>query len=129
MEHEWGKECYVERCTRKERMGMIWWRAGIWKLRRIRKGFERGRCPLCLGEEGAKHIILECCETKKWREKYVHSNWLNMNEDLTYKKITCCNNAKRLKAIGKYLFKSKFKWESKVKGAYNMTVIGFAERE
>jgi hypothetical protein len=57
-------------------MGIIWWKAGIWKLRGIRKGFERGRCPLCLGEEDAKHI-LECSETKKWREKYVHSNWLN----------------------------------------------------
>jgi hypothetical protein len=68
MKHEWGKECYVEKCTRKERMGIIWWKAGIWKLRGIRKGFERGRCPLCLGEEDAKHITLECCETKKWRE-------------------------------------------------------------
>jgi hypothetical protein len=99
------------------------------ETKRDRKGFERGRCPLCLGEEGAKHIILECCETKKWREKYVHSNWLNINEDLAYKKIISCNNATRLKAIGKYLFKTKCKWENKVKGDYNMTEIGFAERE
>jgi hypothetical protein len=62
-------------------------------------------------------------EAKKWREKYVHSNWLNINEDLAYKKIISCNNASRLKAIGKYLFKTKCKWESKVKGAYNMTEI------
>jgi hypothetical protein len=84
---------------------------------------------ISLGEEGAKHIILECCETKKWWEKYAHSNWLNINEDLAYKKIISCNNASRLKAIGKYLFKTKCKWENKVKGAYNMTEIGFAVRE
>jgi hypothetical protein len=64
MKHEWGNECYVEKCTRKERMGIIWWKAEIWKLRGIRKGFERGRCPLCLREEDARQIILECCETK-----------------------------------------------------------------
>jgi hypothetical protein len=29
MKHEWGKECYVEKCTRKERMEIIWWKAGI----------------------------------------------------------------------------------------------------
>jgi hypothetical protein len=116
-----GKECYVEKCTRNERMGIIWWKAGIWKLRGIRWGFERGRCPLCLGEEDAKHIILECCETNKWREKYVHSNWLNINEDLAYKTITSCNNANRMKALGTYLFKTKCKWENKVRGDHNPT--------
>jgi hypothetical protein len=59
MNHEWGKESYIEKCTRKERMGIIWWKAGIWKARGIRMGFERGRCPLCLGEEDAKHIVLK----------------------------------------------------------------------
>jgi hypothetical protein len=59
MKHEWGKESYIEKCTRKERMGIIWL-----KLRGIRRGFERGRCPLCLGEEDAKHILLKCPETK-----------------------------------------------------------------
>jgi hypothetical protein len=24
MKHEWGKESYIEKCTRKERMGIIW---------------------------------------------------------------------------------------------------------
>jgi hypothetical protein len=50
-------------------MGIIWLKAGIWKLRWIRGGgFERGRCPLCLGEEDAEHILVKCSETKKkWR--------------------------------------------------------------
>jgi hypothetical protein len=38
-------------------MGIIWWKAGIWKLRGIRRSFEGGRCPLYLGEEDAKHIV------------------------------------------------------------------------
>jgi hypothetical protein len=46
MKHEWGKESYTGKCTRKERMGIIWCKAGIWKLRGIRRGFKRGRCPL-----------------------------------------------------------------------------------
>jgi hypothetical protein len=55
--NEWGKESYIEKCTRKERMGIIWLKAGI------RRGFERGRCPLCLGEGDAKHILLKFPET------------------------------------------------------------------
>jgi hypothetical protein len=31
MKHEWGKENYTEERTRKERMGIIWLKAGIWK--------------------------------------------------------------------------------------------------
>jgi hypothetical protein len=64
MKYEWGKESHSDKCTRKERMGIIWLKTGIWKLRGIGRGFERGRCPLCLGEEDAKHILLKCSETK-----------------------------------------------------------------
>jgi hypothetical protein len=49
----WDREDYVM-CV----MGIAWFRAGIWKLRGIRKGLEIGRCPLCNGEEDAVHIIL-----------------------------------------------------------------------
>jgi hypothetical protein len=52
MKQVWGKESYIEKFTIKERMGIIWWKTGIWKLRKIRRGFERGRCPLCLWELG-----------------------------------------------------------------------------
>jgi hypothetical protein len=43
MKHEWGKESYIEKWTRKERMGIILWKEKNWKLRGIRRGFERGR--------------------------------------------------------------------------------------
>jgi hypothetical protein len=43
-----------------------------------------------------------------------------MNEDLVYKKITGCTDVNKIK-LGKYLFKVKCKWESKVKGDVNST--------
>jgi hypothetical protein len=101
---------------KKERIGILWLKAGFWKLRRIRRGSDRGRFPPCLGEMEAKHIMLKCPETKKWREELVCNKWLNINEDIAYRKIIICNNVTKLKVIGNYLFKTKCKWETEVKG-------------
>jgi hypothetical protein len=60
--------------------------------------------------------LLKCSETKKWREEGVNSNWLNINEDLAYRKIISCKNVNKIKSLGKYLFKTKCKWENKIKG-------------
>jgi hypothetical protein len=49
MKQERGKESYTDECTRNERMGIIWLKAGIWKLRGIRRVVDKGRCPLFLG--------------------------------------------------------------------------------
>jgi hypothetical protein len=38
-----------------------------------------------------------------WREEWVNSNWLNINEDLVYKKIICCTNVNGIRLLGKYL--------------------------
>jgi hypothetical protein len=46
----------------------------IWKLKGIRRGLEKGRCPLYWGEEDVKHILLKCKESKKWREEWINSN-------------------------------------------------------
>jgi hypothetical protein len=119
IKYEWGKECYIDKCTRKERIGIMWLKAGIWKLKGIRRGLEKGRCPLCWGEEDVKHILLKCKESKKWREECANSNWPNINEDLIYKKIICCTNVNRIKLLGKYLLKVKCKWENKVRGDLN----------
>jgi hypothetical protein len=79
--------------------------------------FERGRCPLCLGEDYDKHILLKCSETKKFREECVNSNWLNINEDLANRKIISCTNVNKIKSLGKYLCRTKCKWEkTKLKG-------------
>jgi hypothetical protein len=116
---EWGKEGYIEKCTKKERIVVIWWKAGIWKLKGIRGDFEKGRCPLCGGDEDEKHILLKCKESKKWREEWTKSNWLSMNEILVYRKRIGCMDANKTKLLGNYLFKVKCKWEHKVKGDVN----------
>jgi hypothetical protein len=49
MKHELDKMSYTDECTRKERMGKIWLKVWIWKLRGIRRELERGRCPYVWG--------------------------------------------------------------------------------
>jgi hypothetical protein len=56
---------YVKCCSRKERLGIAWWRVGIRKLKEIRRGLKKGRCPLCYELEDTKHILLICTETRK----------------------------------------------------------------
>lgn len=43
-------------------------KAGIWKVKGIRRGIDKGNCPLCLGNKGAKRIPLSCRREKgeKW---------------------------------------------------------------
>jgi hypothetical protein len=60
-----AKKSCIDGIMRKERIGIIWLKTGIWKLKEIRRGFERGRCPLCLGKKDAKHKLLKC-KMKKW---------------------------------------------------------------
>jgi hypothetical protein len=47
-------------------------KAGVWKLRGIRRGWEKGTCPLCRGNEDAKHVLLSCPETKKWGMQFMN---------------------------------------------------------
>jgi hypothetical protein len=70
MKQEWAREEYILCCTRYERSGLAWFKTGIWKLRGMRKGSEKGRCPLCSEEEDSIHILLKCSETRKWREQF-----------------------------------------------------------
>jgi hypothetical protein len=42
--YKWGKENYIDSCIINERI--IWPKKGILKLRKTRKEYERGRCPL-----------------------------------------------------------------------------------
>jgi hypothetical protein len=45
-------------------------KAGVWKPRGIRTGWEEGICPLCRNNRDAKHILLSFPETKKWRMQF-----------------------------------------------------------
>jgi hypothetical protein len=108
-------EEYMNCCSRKETAEIAWWRVGMWKLRGIRKGFEKGRVSLCCGLEDAKYILLIWTEIKKWREEFLCKTWTGLDQDLTFKKLVGCKNAVKLKNIGKYLLRVKGKWENKIK--------------
>jgi hypothetical protein len=93
-----GVKSCTNKCTRKERMGIILLKAGMWKLRRITKEFDRGRCPLGLAEN-AKQILLKCPETRNCREEVVCSKWVNINKDITYWKIIGRTNVTKMRPI------------------------------
>jgi hypothetical protein len=48
-QEEWGKESYVDERTREERIGIIWLKARMWKLRGISRGCDRGSAPYIRG--------------------------------------------------------------------------------
>jgi hypothetical protein len=81
----------------------------------MRKGFEKGRCPVCSEEEDIIHILLKCSETRKWREKFLSRKWLGLNEWIILKKIINCNNGIELRNIGSYLYKIKCKWDNRIR--------------
>jgi hypothetical protein len=58
MKLEWGKEKYTVCCVRNERNGLGWFKPGVWKSRGVKRGFVKGRCPLCREEEDATHIYI-----------------------------------------------------------------------
>jgi hypothetical protein len=45
MKQKWGREEYVELCSRDERNGLSRMKAEGWKLRGIRRGWEKGTSP------------------------------------------------------------------------------------
>jgi hypothetical protein len=76
---------------------------GFWTLRGIRRGVEKGRCPLCNEEENESHILLKRKETHRWREQFLNDKWLCINEEMQSQKITNANNVTEFKNLGKFL--------------------------
>jgi hypothetical protein len=79
------------------------------------RNVDKGSCPLCLEEEDAKHVLLECKETKHWREKSIHDKWLSMNKEVAYRKIMKTTNRTHIQNVGKYLDTVKNKWLNEIK--------------
>jgi len=65
------REEYIVYCNGNESSGLGWFQMGWVK---------RGTCPLWWGEESAIHILQNCQETQKWKEKFLGIKWLQMNE-------------------------------------------------
>jgi hypothetical protein len=49
--------------------------------------WKKGTCPLCLGKQDTKHILLECAETKNWRMEMLCKRWLDINEEVACRKM------------------------------------------
>jgi hypothetical protein len=81
----------------------------------MRKGSEKGRCPLYSEEEATIYILLKCSETRKWREQFLSRKWLRFNEWIVFKKVINCNNSIELRNIRSYLYKIKCKWENRIR--------------
>ena len=84
MEFRWGNRSCAERS------GLAWLSGGVWKLAKIRKKIENGRCPLCLGEQGVKHTSLSGPETWKWKS-LDQSTWNVKEKEAFEKTLTCIN--------------------------------------
>jgi hypothetical protein len=80
MNFSWGKRMYTEWSSRKERSGTVWLVAGVWQLTRVRRNTDKARCPLCLGEEDVKHILLDCGQLDSLINSYnyIHSHRRNL---------------------------------------------------
>jgi hypothetical protein len=115
MKQELAREQYISCCTRNERSGLAWFKTGIWKLRGMRKGFQKGRCSLSSEDEDAIHILLKCSGKRKWREQFLRRKWLRLNEWIVYKKIIICTDIIELRNIGSYPYKIKCKWENQIR--------------
>jgi hypothetical protein len=87
----------------------------IWKLRGSRKGVEKGTCPPCSGKEDAKRILLECPETNDWRMEMLCKRWLDINEEIAYRKMLSCTNKIMVKNIETFLLGVQCKWGRRVK--------------
>lgn len=49
------------------------------------------------------------------KEKHLNSKFTGVNEDLAWKKIINCTKAESKGNIGKYLYKSRCKWENTIR--------------
>jgi hypothetical protein len=78
----------------------------MWELRGTRGRFSRER-----------RVMLKGSTRKKWREQFVCHKWLNINEDMPYKKDTNSTNLVQLKNIGQNLFRTGCKWGKKFTAA------------
>jgi hypothetical protein len=95
--------------------GIAWLKAAIWNLKGIKRGSDKGRYPLCLGDEDGKPInmSLKCMGTKRWKDKFWCNKWLRVDEDLALK-IIDCTNVIGVKNIGKYVYEVMRKRENKI---------------
>jgi hypothetical protein len=86
MTKEYGRELYISCCKIKDRNAIEGFRLGMWKLRGLRKGAERGICPSCEVQENQSHILPTCREMKRWRQLF-NKQRLKINKEIACGKL------------------------------------------
>jgi hypothetical protein len=89
----WTERLYIERCSSKETSGAAKLLAGLWQLKGMESDRDKGKCPLCLGEED---ILLDCLKNRSWRITFLNRKWLVMNKLTKYRKLISCTNEDQL---------------------------------
>ena len=84
------KDCIQNALLRKMRCGIALWPAHVSKLKRIRQKTDKGKCTLCLDEDGVMHIFMSSSETRKLRKEVLNKEWLAIKEDVDEKYIKVC---------------------------------------
>jgi hypothetical protein len=64
---------------------------------------DKVRCPLCLGEQNAKQILLDCWETRNWGLEFLNNDWLNMNQEVACRKMLRYTGKEQIRNLGTYL--------------------------
>jgi hypothetical protein len=101
----------------EEGSGVAWLLVGAWQLTGVRRNTDKGSCPLCLGEEEAKHI-LDCWETRNWKLEFLNHKWLNMNKEVACRNMLRFPNKDWMRNLGRYLDIVKCKWFNKTNCKY-----------
>ena len=58
----------------------------------------RGKCPLHRGGDTATDILLNCTETKRWREQFLSRKWID-KQDIIFKKCVECTKITRARIV------------------------------
>lgn len=89
--------------------------AGMSKLKRTKKKQRYRETSFRLGEENAKHVVLDCLETRNWRKRFLNGKRLNVKKEIAYMEILRCTNENETINLGRYIDKAKCKWFKETK--------------
>jgi hypothetical protein len=110
LKSSWEKKLYVEACAQEVRIGIGWWKMGIWKVKGVRGNTEQGMCPMCSEEESWSHI-LRCAETRNWREALVHKRFTSIKPEIGIRRTSTDKDNDILPNLGLYFSMYKEKWK------------------
>ena len=65
--NKWTTQDYALGINPKDRIGIAWYKLGVWNLRHSRENFDANKSPLCPEPENDIHVIFECKKKKNRR--------------------------------------------------------------